>query len=131
MVIDENHKYVVKQRAKTSKGNRLIPIMIPELFDALCAVPEENRTGRIVTCYPGTVCNAINRICKSSDLKQIGTHGCRHSFASAGHSMNIPPHEMQLLRGWDDLNTMNKIYTHINDQELLKAENALKSFFQK
>lgn len=130
-VMDEKHKYIVNDRTKTQRGTRQVPIMIPELYNALCAVPKEDRIGNVVHCNPGTIGKAINRLCVENGLTPIGTHGCRHSFASLGHSVHVPPQEMQMLGGWKDLGTMNKIYTHIGEQEMLNAENAISQFFSK
>ena len=40
------------------------------------------------------------------------------------------PDEMQVLGGWSDAGTMKKIYTHIEQAGLLRAQNAMAAFFQ-
>lgn len=129
MVPDKNNNYVIKNKAKTSKGNRVVPIMIPDLLEELNAVPKQDRNGAVVKCHINTLYKVTNRICKENGFDLIGAHGLRHSFASVGHAQGVPIPEMQLLGGWDDAATLQKIYTHIAEKEKLKAENAISAFF--
>lgn len=131
LVRNENKEWVVKDRAKTPKGNRTIPIMIPELTDALNAVPVAERSGFVCPCHVSEIYNQINRLCRAANLPQVGAHGCRHAFASLGHSLSVPINEMMLLGGWEDMATMQKIYTHISEQEMLKVTNRFSEFFSK
>ena len=130
-VRNDKGEWVIKDTAKTPKGNRTVPIMIPELADALAAVPKEERTGTVCRCHVSSIQKSINRLCRAANIPEVGAHGCRHSFASLGHSLFVPVQEMMLLGGWDDLATMQKIYTHISEQELLLASNQFTKFFQK
>ena len=131
LVRNENKEWVRKDTAKTKKGNRQIPIMIPELSAALSAVPKQDRHGAVCPCHVSDIYNHINRLCRAAQVPEIGVHGCRHAFASLGHSLSVPINEMMLLGGWDDLATMQKIYTHIGEQEMLAAKNKFANFFEK
>ena len=68
-------------------------------------------------------------VCEREGLPLIGAHGLRHSFASLGHHVGVPAHEMQLLGGWTDAGTMKRIYEHIAAADMLKAQNAIARFF--
>lgn len=130
LVPDETGKYVRKQTNKNNASRRTVPIMIPELRDALAAVSESDRKGPVVRCHINTIYKAVNAICEREGLPLIGAHGLRHSFASLGHFVGVPEHEMQLLGGWKDSGTMRRIYEHIEAESLLRAQNAMANFFQ-
>ena len=129
VVPDENSKYVYKKTNKNATSRRSVPIMIPELLAALKAVPEEDRSGPVVRCHINTIYKAVNRICEREGLPLIGAHGLRHSFASLGHRLGVPEHDMQVLGGWKDPATMRKIYEHIDAAELLAARNAMAKWY--
>lgn len=129
VVRDENGKYVFKATNKQAESRRPVPIMIPELRAALEAVPKADRKGNVVTCHVGRPYKVINRICEREGLPLVGVHGLRHSFASLGHHVGIPEHDMQILGGWKDPGTMRKIYEHIEAADLLRAENAMAAFY--
>ena len=129
VVPDENGRYVYKHTNKTAASRRSVPIMIPELRAALEAVPKADRKGPVLKCHINTIHKAVNAICEREGLPLIGAHGLRHSFASLGHHVGVPAHEMQLLGGWTDAGTMKRIYEHIAAADMLKAQNAIARFF--
>lgn len=129
LVPNETGEYVKKATTKTDASRRTVPIMIPELRAALEAVSKSDRTGPVVRCHINSIYKAVNSICKREGLPQIGAHGLRHSFASLGHFVGVPEHEMQILGGWKDAGTMKKIYEHIENDALLRSENAIAKFF--
>lgn len=129
VVPDERGKYVRKQTNKTPTSRRPVPIMIPELRAALEAVSESDRKGPVVHCHINSIYKAVNSLCEKNGIPQIGAHGLRHSFASLGHHVGVPEHEMQILGGWKDLGTMKKIYEHIEAADLMKAQNAMAAFY--
>lgn len=129
VVPDEHSRYVYKHTNKNDASRRAVPIMIPELLEALKAVSESDRIGPVVKCHIGTIYKAANAICEREGLPLVGAHGLRHSFASLGHYVGVPEAEMQLLGGWKDAGTMRKIYQHIEDESLLRAQNAMAKFF--
>ena len=118
---------VEKQTNKTKSSTRDIPILIPQLADALRAV--EDKTGRVVKTHPNTIYNQVNRLCERNGLPRPGCHGLRHSYASLTHFLRIPPEEAARMGGWQDLNTMNKIYMHLSDGQMTKAAETFRSFF--
>ena len=100
LVPDENGKYVHKKTNKSEAGRRTVPIY-----------------------------KAVNRICEREGLPPVGAHGLRHSFASLGHFVGVPEHEMQILGGWKDPGTMRKIYEHVEKAAMLRAQNAMAAFY--
>ena len=129
-VFDSDNKLTQKKTNKNRSSKRIVPIMIPELETALKAVPEEKRTGSIVTCNPNTIWSQVNRICKANGLPEVGVHGLRHSFCSLAVFVGLSPAETMQLGGWSDVGTMTKIYTHISQSNRLKAQNQISKFFE-
>ena len=126
----EKNRLVMKETNKTKKSRRDVPIMIPALKTALLSIPEEQRTGRIYTHYQNSLWREINRICREHNLPEVGVHGLRHSFASLAHHVGMPEQEAMLIGGWENSQTMHKIYEHISSKDRIKAENKLKQFFK-
>ena len=128
-VFNEENQLTYKSTNKTKKSRRTIPIMIPELTTALKKVPEDKRTGYIVTCNPNTIWSQINRVCRANDLPEVGVHGLRHSFASLAHHVGLPEQDTMLIGGWEDAQTMHKIYEHISAADKAKSQNRIANFF--
>ncbi|MEG1564635.1 MAG: site-specific integrase [Bacteroides sp.] len=128
VVPNEKHKFVEKETNKNTTSNRTIPIMIPELIAALTSI--ENKTGKVMTCSPHTVCNRINKACREADLHEVGTHGLRHSFASLAYHLGMSELETMEIGGWADTQTMHNIYTHLAAKDRIKAENKMTEFYK-
>jgi len=127
----EKNRLVMKETNKTKKSRRDVPIMIPALKTAILAIPEEQRTGRIYQHYQNSLWRDINRICRENNLPEVGVHGLRHSFVSLAHHVGLPEQEAMLIGGWENAQTMHKIYEHISQKDRLKAENKIKQFFKR
>lgn len=128
-VYDEHHKLVYKEENKNRKSRRPMPIMIPQLAEALDAV--EEKTGNVVKCCPNTIWKQVNRICEQNGLPLVGVHGLRHSFASLAYHVGLSERQTMELGGWRDKNTMHKIYTHLSKMDALKAQNEMAAFYAK
>lgn len=129
-VIGDNNKLVYKETNKTKKSRRAVPIMIPELQKALEDVPVEKRTGKLYDKTPTLIWEQVNDICEKNGLPKVGVHGLRHSYASLAAHVGLSPQETALIGGWEDLQTMHKIYQHISDADKLKSENKIAEFFK-
>lgn len=129
LVHDADGKLVKKKENKNRSSRRTVPIMIPRLRELFDAVPEGERKGMILSCHPNSVYKAVNTVCNKAGLPLIGVHGLRHSFASLAHSLGVPEAEAMSLGGWDDPQTMRKIYTHLDNAARLKSANKITNFF--
>lgn len=118
---------VEKPTNKTRASTRDVPILIPQLTEALKKV--EDKTGRVMKGHPNSVYNQANRVCAREGLPQVGCHGLRHSFASLCWEKQVPALEAARLGGWQDINTMQRIYTHLSEGQITAATERLKSFF--
>lgn len=131
-VIGADNKLVYKETNKTKKSRRTIPIMIPALETALKAVPEAERVGLIYTKNPNNIWEQVNNICKKNGLPQVGVHGLRHSFASLAFSSEVGMTEREVMEigGWEDFQTVHKVYEHLSDKNRKEAERKFAAFFK-
>lgn len=127
VVPGENWTLVEKPSNKNATSTRTIPIMIPELYEALTAV--KSKHGKVVTCYISTVYDWVNDICAANGLPKLGVHGLRHSFASLAYHVRMSEQAAMQIGGWSDYATMRKIYTHLSAQDIGHAENAMRDFY--
>lgn len=129
VVQDEHQKFVSKKANKNRTSTRIIPILMPELYDAL--VEARKPSGPVITCHPSTLLTGINRICDRAGLPHVGVHGLRHSFASLAFHLGIPDQIIMEMGGWANLQTVRKIYTHISRADMDRYEAAFGDFFRK
>lgn len=127
VVPGENWTLVEKPTNKNSTSTRVVPIMIPELYDALFAV--ENKSGKVLTCYISTVYDWVNDICIKNGLPKLGVHGLRHSFASLAYHIRMSEQAAMQIGGWSDYATMRKIYTHLSTQDINAAASSMSEFY--
>ena len=128
VVIGDDQKPIARKQNKTAASVRDVPIFIPRLFDVLNAV--EDKTGAVIKCHPNTPYKQIQAICEREGLPNPGNHGLRHSFASLGYSQGITAMTVQKIGGWSDIGTVNRIYTHLSDNDKAKGVDKLASFFE-
>jgi len=121
--------YVDKETNKNRSSTRVVPILIPQLIDALAAV--KDKSGKVVKQAPQTLSDDINRACERAGVTVVGNHGLRHSFASLGYHLGIPERQIMEWGGWSDFTTMHKVYIRLaaSDRSLNQAR--VKSFFEK
>lgn len=127
VVPGENWTLVEKPTNKNSASTRTVPIMIPELYDALKAVPD--KSGKVVTCYISTIYDWVNKICNENNLPRLGVHGLRHSFASLAYHVRMSEQAAMQIGGWSDYATMRKIYTHLSTQDINAAASSMSEFY--
>ncbi len=128
LILGEDAAPVLRQKNKTTSSTRTIPIMLPQLYDALGSV--EDKTGAVVTGNIGTLRKRITRICAAAGLPDVGVHGLRHSFASLCYSLGVSELAAMQLGGWSDYQTMRKIYTHLSEMDRRKDADKLTDFFK-
>ena len=126
VVPDENHKLVKKDTTKNASSRREVPIIIPRLSELL---PEDGQ-GPVVTVSSSTIRREISKACAKANLPDVSIHGLRHSFCSLAFSLSISEAITMKLGGWSDIQTMRKIYTHIAEKDMIRAEDKLQKFFQ-
>ena len=119
--------YVDKPTNKNSTSTRPVPIMIPQLTDALNAV--ENKTGRVVTIYPSVLLRDVKRACRKAGVTECGNHSLRHSFASLCFFLGIPMRQIQEWGGWSNSDTLTKIYIRLSASAKTQYQRNFSDFF--
>lgn len=127
VVLDENNKKVKKRTNKNATSARNVPVMIPELSEAL----ERDRkpSGSLMGMHQNSLRYGIAKICRENGLPNIGIHGLRHSFASLAYHLQIPEKIAMEIGGWADSTTMHKIYTHIAKSDITRYQTKMTDFF--
>lgn len=127
LVRNEHGQLVKKSQNKTKSSTRNVPLMIPELKEAI----ERDRkpSGPVVTCSQLTLRRAVTRICEENGLPDIGIHGLRHSFASLAYHLQIPEKIAMEIGGWSDPATMHNIYVHIASFDITRYQTKMTDFY--
>lgn len=127
-VMGEDSKMVYKDTNKNATSQRLVPILIPQLEDAV-------RTGAgspeafVVTGNANQLWSQINAVCDRAGLPRVGVHGLRHSFASLAYHLDIPEKIAMEIGGWKDSKTMHDVYTHIARQDIAERSAQIRAFY--
>ena len=119
--------FVDKRTNKNRTSTRVVPIMIPQLTDALKAV--EDKTGRVCSITSGVLLEDVKRSCKRAGITVVGNHGLRHSFASLCYHLGINERQLMSWGGWSDYTTMHRIYIRLARSDESKARSAVSAFF--
>ena len=127
VVPDEHNNKVRKKQNKNATSTRNVPVMIPELKEAL--ERERKTSGPVFTMHQNSLRVAITKITGQNDLPDVGIHGLRHSFASLAYHLQIPEKIAMEIGGWSDATTMHKIYTHIAKADITRYQTAMTAFY--
>ena len=119
---------VFKPQNKNRTSTRPVPIMIPQLLDALKAVPD--KTGPVVTIKGGTLLDDIKRTCQKAGVTVVSNHGLRHSFASLCFFLEIPEKQIQEWGGWKDSIILHRIYIRLAASMQSENKRAFEKFFK-
>ena len=119
---------VNKNTNKNQTSSRTIPIMIPQLHDALAAV--ENKTGLVAKIGANTLLDDVKRACKRANITEVTNHGLRHSFASLCFYLKIQDRQIQEWGGWKDKAVLHKIYIRLTAKGQSEAQKSFTKFFK-
>lgn len=119
---------VQKPTNKNETSTRPVPIMIPQLLDALKAIPD--KTGPVVTIKGGTLLDDIKRACTKAGVTVVSNHGLRHSFASLCFYLEIPDRQIQEWGGWKDNAILHRIYIRLAASMESDNQKTFTRFFQ-
>lgn len=122
------HGEVYKPTNKNRTSTRPVPIMIPQLKNALVAVA--NKTGEVVTVHGGTLLEDVKRACKRAGVTIVTNHGLRHSFASLCFFLRIPMRQIEEWGGWGDSTVLNRIYIRLSASMKTDNQITFSDFFQ-
>ena len=119
---------IYKPQNKNKSSSRPVPLMIPQLIDALKAVP--NKTGPVVTIRGGTLLDDIKRACIKAGVTVVSNHGLRHSFASLCYYLDIPERQIQEWGGWKDSIILHRIYIRLAASMETENQKTFTKFFK-
>ena len=128
VVLNEENKKVTKKQNKSRASRRNVPIMIPELKEAI--ERERKTSGPVMPYHQNSLRYGIKKICEENGLPNVGIHGLRRSFASLAYHLNIPERDIMAIGGWDDPQTMHKIYIQIAQSDIKRYGNQMMEFYQ-
>ena len=126
VVPDEHHKFIEKKENKNATSRRRVPIIEP-LSVALNAVV--CKEGRVTTYCYNTLLRDVHKACEDAGVPVIGLHGLRHSFASLAYSLGMPEKITMEIGGWSNIQTLQRIYTHIAQKDRSHYESEFTSYF--
>lgn len=124
VVVDKNNRPVVRAANKTYESSRDIPIMIPRLKEVLPA------SGPLITIARPTVQHRVKKICTSAGLPPCSPHDLRRSFASLAKHLGWMPDTLMRVGGWSDLQTVNRIYAKLSEQDKNADIEKMKNYYQ-
>lgn len=124
VVPDKTNKLVEKQTNKNRTSHRDIPVMIPRLLELL---PAE---GKAVTVWSSTVSKHVIKACARACLPLCSPHDLRRSFASLAYHLQWSERTVQQVGGWNDLNTVHKIYVKLSQKDVNADIEKMKNYYQ-
>lgn len=127
VVLNEDNKYHRKAQNKNSTSTRNVPVMIPELREAIKR--DRKPVGPVLEITQNSLRCAVKKICRENGLPDVGIHGLRHSFASLAYHLRVPERIAMEIGGWADATTMHKIYTHIAQSDIKRYQTTMTDFF--
>lgn len=127
MVPNKEHKLVEKKTNKTNKSTRDVPIMIPRLAE-LVKYHQDNNIP-IKTHAAPTLLAHVHKICKKAGVTDTTNHGLRRTAASLGYSVGLSERAIMDLGGWENPQTMHKIYIKLSQRDKDKANKAMSEFY--
>ena len=120
--------FIDKTTNKNKTSTRPVPIMIPQLAEALKAV--EVKEGKVVSTSGSVLLRDVKRACERAGTTVVTNHGLRHSMASLCFFLKIPTEQIMVWGGWGDDRTLKKIYIHLAASAETEHKAAFTDFFR-
>lgn len=126
-VMDENNRWVEKETQKTEESARRVPLLIPELRNAIR--DQHKESGKLLDAHQMTLRRAVERTCQKAGVPRVTVHQLRHSFASLSAHLDIPKEISMEIGGWANDHTMDEIYTHICRADIERYKTKMYYFY--
>lgn len=121
--------WVKKKQNKNRTSTRSVPILIPELSEAIERLRKPS--GPVMDYDQDTLRVEVHKACQRAKITDVTVHGLRHSFASLAYHLQVPEKIAMEIGGWSDPGTMHKIYTHIAQSDIARYQTAMADFYSK
>ncbi len=119
--------WIEKETNKNVTSNRVVPIMMDNLYDALKAAQQKD--GHVVTITRSMVNRRLAKACAAAGVTDISFHGLRHSFASLAAHIGMPEAVAMQIGGWADDKIMKRIYTHVLETDVNRYQNEMSEYY--
>ena len=127
-VVPNEKNELVKKGTKTTGSTRSfeIPIFLSDMLNECINI---NPEAPIVTVSLPCIRKHLDNICTGNNIPHIRLHDLRHINASIMGYLNIPLKYALERGGWDDINTMDKIYQYAFSDARKAVDYKINDFF--
>lgn len=140
--VDGKYQFVAKDRTKTKKSLRTLPLM-PAVEELLLKVKEQQEEDKAFfrksykdsgyiyvhqdgSCYnPNYITTAFIKFLRSRKLKHVRFHDLRHSCATLMRHEGVKMEDIQKWLGHSQIATTEKIYAHFSQEQHKTSANII------
>lgn len=126
MVPNKENKMVIKP-TKTTDSTRILKLP-PYIAGKLKELPQDG--GRVFNISPGLLSKHFPRVCKNIGIERFKFHDLRRSMATVGITLNIADKLIMARGGWNNTQTMKKIYQVALESDLDEADVMMNKYFE-
>ena len=117
-----------KQTNKNRTSTRTVPVLIPQLYDALKAAQRDS--GPVVGIHPSNLLDDVKRACRRSNVTECGCHDLRRSFLSLCYHLGISERQTMQWAGYSAIRTMHAVYIKLSEADSSRDAETVRQFFQ-
>jgi len=128
-IADKDGNWITIPGAKTEGSVRDVPVMIPELEQAIRAAEKEGRAGKVLQVPQEMLRRECAAVCTAAGVPTITVHQLRHTFASLCAHLKIPMQICQNLGGWRTDAVMRAVYVHVAKSDYDSSVQTIRQFF--
>lgn len=127
-VVPDEENRLVKKGTKTTDSTRTfeIPDFLAEMMNKCINI---DHNAPIITVSLPCIRSHLDKLCKNNNIPHVRLHDLRHINASIMGYLNIPLKYALERGGWDDINTMDKIYQYTFSDEKKMVDDKINVFF--
>jgi len=126
MVPNKDNKMVIKP-PKTTDSARILNLP-PYIAGKLKEFPHNGN--RIFNISEGLLSKHFPRLCKNIGIERFKFHDLRRSMATVGITLNIADKLIMTRGGWNNTQTMKKIYQVALESDLNEADLMMNNYFE-
>lgn len=128
MVPDKSNKMVERNTTKNVSSTRTLKLP-PYIAAKLKLLPHDG--DRIFNISEGLLSKHFPRLCMKIGIGRFKFHDLRRSMATVGITLNIADKLIMARGGWNNPQTMKKIYQVVLESDMDEADIMINQFFEK